>query len=332
MMKFGNISLFISLFFGAVNLSAQDLHFSQFDQNLLYSNPAMIGKFNGLSKFNLSYRTQWSSVTVPYESLSAAAETSSLFGTNKFGGGISFFRNNAGDSEFEVNSFNLGLSYSIKLNKNSALSLGFLGGVNTFTLDYNKLRYNSQYVPDKGFDPTVPNGESLSVESVTLPSLATGLSFHGKYAWGTLNTGFGLFNVLPSQLQFYNAENNPYEQRYTFNFNAEIKAGLNYFIPLIYLSQHQSLSESLFGAKYRYTIGQANNALDFGTVYRGNDAYALIFGLKFSDVYIGYSFDANVSDLQKSSNNRGASEISISYIYSPVKSYKRKFDSCPVFL
>lgn len=311
---------------------AQDLHFTQFDQNYLYSNPAMIGKFNGLSKFNLSYRTQWSSVTVPYESFSAAAETSSLFGQQKFGGGLSFFRNNAGDSEFEVNSFNIGLSYSVKINSTSALSLGFLGGINTFTLDYNKLRYNSQYVPDKGYDPSLPNGESLSVESVTLPSLATGISFHGKYNWGAINTGFGVFNLLPSQLQFYNAENNPYDQRFTFNFSAEIKTGENYIIPLVYYAQQQSLNESIFGLKYRFNIGKNSEAFDLGSVVRNNDALAFIVGVKFSDVYIAYSFDANVSDLKQSSASKGASEVSISYIYSPIKSYKRKFDSCPVFL
>lgn len=311
---------------------AQDLHFTQFDQNYLYANPAMIGKFNGLSKFNASYRTQWNSVSIPYVSMSAAAETSSLFGNNTFGGGISFFRNQAGDSEFQVNSVNIGFSYSIKLNKISAISLGFLGGINSYSLDYTKLKYNEQYIEDIGYSPSLPSGESLSAESVTLPSLSTGVSLHGKYNWGNLNVGFGLFNLLNSELQFYDSEQNPYEKRISFHFNSEIRAGLNYIIPLVFIAQHQSLNESVIGVKYRYSIGTQSNAIDFGVLNRYNDALSALIGFKISDVYIGYSFDFNTSDLQKSSNNKGASEVSVSYIYSPIKSYKRKFDSCPVFL
>ena len=312
--------------------NAQDLHFTQFDQNYLYANPAMIGKFNGLTKFNASYRTQWSSVSIPYVSMSAAVETSSLFGKNTFGGGLSFFRNQAGDSEFQVNSVNIGFSYSVKLNKNSAISLGFLGGINSYSLDYTKLKYDEQYVDDIGYDPSLPTGESLSTDNVTLPALSTGISFHGKYNWGNMNTGFGLFNLLDSELQFYSTEQNPYETRISFHFNSEIKAGLNYFIPLIFIAQHQSLNESIIGMKYRYTVNNQGNAIDFGVLNRFNDAVSAMIGFKLSDLYIGYSYDLNTSDLQKSSNNKGASEVSVSYIYSPIKSYKRKFDSCPVFL
>lgn len=322
----------VFLFTACFGLHGQDLHFTQFDQNYLYANPAMIGKFNGLTRVNASYRTQWNSVTVPYNSYSTAIETSSLFNNNTFGGGLSFFRNQAGDSEFAVNSVNIGLSYSIKIKKTFAISLGFLAGVNSYSLDYTKLKFDQQYIDDIGYSPSVHSGESLSRESVTLPSLAAGISLHGKYYWGNLNVGLGMFNVLDSELQFYTEEQNPYEKRFSFHFNAEIKAGVDYFIPLLFVAQHQSLNQSLIGFKYRKTVGIANNALDFGVINRFQDAVALLIGLKISDVYIGYSYDVNTSDLEKSSNNRGANELSISYLYSPIKSYKRKFDSCPVFL
>lgn len=332
MIKTHHISLFILLLCASYKLDAQDLHFTQFDQNYLYANPAMIGKFNGLTKVNASYRTQWNSVSIPYVSYSAALETSSLFNNNTFGGGISFFRNQAGDSEFEVNSVNIGLSYSVKIRKNVALSFGFLAGINSYALDYSKLKYNEQYIEDIGYSPGLSSGEALSTESITLPSLSSGMSLHGKYDWGTLNTGVGMFNILNSELQFYSSEQNPYEMRFSFHLNSEIKAGKNFLIPLVFIGHHQSLNQSLFGMKYRQTVGIGNNALDFGIINRYQDAVALLFGLKISDIYVGYTYDINTSDLKQSSHGNGATELSISYIYSPIKSYKRKFDSCPVFL
>jgi type IX secretion system PorP/SprF family membrane protein len=333
MMRTTNILFVVLLFIvGLKSVQAQDLHFTQFDQNYLYANPAMIGKFNGLTKVNASYRTQWNSVSIPYVSYSAALETSSLFNKNTFGGGISFFRNQAGDSEFQVNSVNIGFSYSIKIRKKMALSLGFLGGINSYSLDYTKLKFDEQYVEEIGYNPSIQSGESLSNESVTLPSLSTGISLHGKYYWGNMNVGVGLFNLLNSELQFYTSEQNPYEKRFSFHFNSEIRTGKDYIIPLVFVGQHQSLNQSLFGIKYRKTVGISNNALDFGIINRFQDASSVLFGIKISDVYVGYTYDFNTSDLKRSSNNKGATELSISYIYSPIKSYKRKFDSCPVFL
>jgi hypothetical protein len=44
---------------------AQDIHFSQFDQAMLWQNSAQVGAFNGQFRFAANQRNQWRSVTTP---------------------------------------------------------------------------------------------------------------------------------------------------------------------------------------------------------------------------------------------------------------------------
>src|SRR5687767_15922439 len=56
-----------------ISLKAQDLHFSQFMNSPLTTNPANTGFLpNGDYRLGINYRNQWSSVmTVPYKTMSA---------------------------------------------------------------------------------------------------------------------------------------------------------------------------------------------------------------------------------------------------------------------
>ena len=47
-------------------LHAQDGHYTQFYQNPLYLNPALIGDPSGAIRLGGIYRTQWQSVEAPY--------------------------------------------------------------------------------------------------------------------------------------------------------------------------------------------------------------------------------------------------------------------------
>src|SRR5437868_13426390 len=66
-------SLFILLTISSKGIS-QDIHFSQFFETPLLRNPALAGIFTGDLRVQAVYRTQWSSVTVPYQTGSLNAE------------------------------------------------------------------------------------------------------------------------------------------------------------------------------------------------------------------------------------------------------------------
>src|SRR5436305_8270435 len=58
--------IFISLTISYSGFS-QDIHFSQFFETPLLRNPALAGIFSGDLRIQGVYRTQWNSVTVPYQ-------------------------------------------------------------------------------------------------------------------------------------------------------------------------------------------------------------------------------------------------------------------------
>ena len=66
-------NLFI-LFMLSLGASAQDIHFSQFFETPLLRNPALAGIFSGDMRLQSVYRTQWQSVTVPYQTVSFNGE------------------------------------------------------------------------------------------------------------------------------------------------------------------------------------------------------------------------------------------------------------------
>ena len=93
---------------------AQDLHFSQYNENPSLVNPALTGSAYVL-RASVVYKDQWSAVTVPYRTLGASVEMKfkasswekiDPFKTRTFkksfsrlAGGLSFFSDKAGDGK-----------------------------------------------------------------------------------------------------------------------------------------------------------------------------------------------------------------------------------------
>lgn len=327
------------LFLSAMG-QAQDLHFTNHEYADMYLNPALTGKFNGSSRYSLVHRNQWSSVTVPYNTMAFTAEGSNLFLFNKLGGGLSAYRDVAGDSKFTNLKVDVALSYSILLDarKRHAISFGLQAGINQFSLDYSKLRYNAQYDVDAGYNGNLPTGEYLSKESVLNPSASFGILYHLSSNRMNLQTGAGFYNLIPTKLNFYETESNPYEVRSNIHALAEVSVSQkSIIIPSVLYSRAQSLSELVIGATHRYqidpniSIGQ-KKFVDLGVKWRYGDAVALIAGVSANDFTAVFSYDFNYSDLKTSSKGFGAYEIVLVYILNKTNASKRKFSTCPVFM
>ena len=69
--------IYYLLIFVCLSQSAfvQDMHWSQFNDNPIFQNPANSGKFQGDYRFHANYKDQWRSVTVPFTTLSLSADT-----------------------------------------------------------------------------------------------------------------------------------------------------------------------------------------------------------------------------------------------------------------
>ena len=54
--------------------NSQDIHFSQIFETPLLRNPSLAGLFKGDIRIQSVYRTQWNSITTPYQTTSISGE------------------------------------------------------------------------------------------------------------------------------------------------------------------------------------------------------------------------------------------------------------------
>ena len=77
-------------------LRAQDIHWTQFNNNPIFQNPAGVGNFKEDLRLTANYRTQWRSVTIPFQTSALAADTK----WKKWGFGLNYFHDQVGDGKF----------------------------------------------------------------------------------------------------------------------------------------------------------------------------------------------------------------------------------------
>src|SRR5215213_11074879 len=144
---------YVHLFFLACALQAgmklfsQDIHFSQFFEAPLLRNPSLAGIFTGDIRVQTVYRDQWNSLTNAYKTFSINAEYKMPVGKGSdfFTTGIQLLHDRAGTVSWVSTHVLPALNYhkSLKIEKNSYLSLGFMAGPVQRRFDRSKMTTNS---------------------------------------------------------------------------------------------------------------------------------------------------------------------------------------------
>src|SRR6187551_617568 len=99
--------------------AAQDIHFSQFYENAMLRNPALTGIFSGDFKAGINYRTQWGSISNPFQTVIASAETRIIVNKEQhdyFSFGISASYDHAGTINFNSTQITPAINYNKSLN------------------------------------------------------------------------------------------------------------------------------------------------------------------------------------------------------------------------
>ncbi len=327
-------SLFWCCYFGG---NAQDLHFSQFNATPSYINPALTGKFNGDGRFTANHRSQWRSVTVPYQTFAATMDFSKFGNTNNLGSGVSVYYDKAGDSKLTTLKADLALSYTIKLSydRKHSLSMGLQGGLKNITIDYSALRFDNQY-NGTAYDAGLGNGESFNYDKLLAATASAGLSYFYVDQKKVIVAGFGIYNLIKSDESFFTNGFSPLDPRVNSHVSAEIAVNeKTVLMPSVFVGKQGRQKEIILGGKVKQVLFDDNRyyrALSGGLFFRNRDALFLTGNMELNDFNFGLSYDFNVSSLKKASSYRGAYEISLIYVYSAQRSGSRKFSSCPVFI
>ena len=311
---------------------AQDIHFSQFFETPLLRNPSLAGIFTGDVRVQAVYRDQWNSVTNAYRTGSVNGELKMPIGkSNDFiTTGLQIMYDKAGTIGWTSTHVMPALNYhkSLSTDKNSYLSLGFMGGWIQRRFDPSKATTNSQY--DNG-----GIGENFSNTQFSYLDGSVGMSYNSNLAYNPDNNFFigaayHHFNR-PNQTFFYRNANIELQPK-----SGGIKLGVADNAYMTILGDHSKqggFSETVAGMMYGLKLGDDPINPDYtihaGAFLRLNDAIIPVVKLDYTPFSFSLSYDANISKLKPSSYGRGGFEISFSYI--GFRKSKGEYLLCPRF-
>src|SRR4051812_31328020 len=203
---------------------SQDLHFSQFFNSPLTTNPANTGFIpDGDYRFGINYRNQWSSVmTLPYKTMSAFGDVQLMKDRLENGwlgvGGV-ILRDVAGSGNLTSTKVYGSVAYHQMLGYSSLLSLGFNVGYANKQINTINLKFPDQF-DGKFFDNKLPTSVFLDRNNVSYLDMQVGMNYayfptENVY----VNTGFAVQHVNQPRESFFDNDlagiSNKVPMRYT---------------------------------------------------------------------------------------------------------------------
>jgi len=297
----------------------QDLHFSQFMNSPLSTNPANTGFIPGGDyRLGINYRNQWSSVmTVPYQTMSAFGDLQLMQGENGWlGAGGLILHDVAGSGNLTSTKIYASVAYHQTLNLASLLSLGFNIGYANKQINTSNLKFPDQF-DGHFFDNHLPTSVVLDRNNISYLDLQAGMNYAFFPNENTyMNAGFSTHHINRPRESFFDAAqgvDNRIPMRHTAFINGSFKLNEQWIInPNSYFSLQAKSYEWLIGANAHYNLsGDGEKILIGGIYYRSSDAVIPMIGIGLKDYTFSFTYDATVSTLKNYNNTRGAFEFSL---------------------
>ncbi|HMO63383.1 MAG TPA: PorP/SprF family type IX secretion system membrane protein [Ferruginibacter sp.] len=303
---------------------SQDIHFSQFYEAPLLRNPALAGIFSGDMRLQAVYRNQWQSVTVPFQTTSFNGEFKLPVGKGEdfmtIGG--QFLHDKAGTVALTTTHILPALNYhkSLSAERNTYLSLGFMGGLAQRRLDRSKMTTNSQY-DGNGYNGDLSDGETFTRNSYSYLDATVGMSFNSQVGDNEDNNVFAgvayhHFNK-PSNITFYGDNKSILNPKWVFSGGARLSmtedAYTTLYADYIVQGAHTQIIAGGLITKKLDDIAEPSYLVHGGLFYRLQDAIIPVAKLEARPLAISVSYDVNISRLSAASRGRGGFELALSY-------------------
>jgi type IX secretion system PorP/SprF family membrane protein len=314
----------LALLFATITVQSQDIHFSQFFEAPLLRNPALAGLFTGDLRIQAVYRTQWQSVTVPYQTTSLNAEYKLPIGKSEdfltIGGQVLYDK--AGTVAMTSTHVLPAVNYhkSLSGDRNMYLSLGFMGGMVQRRLDRSKVTTNSQF-DGSGYNGTLADGETFTNPSYSYFDGTAGMSFNTQIGENQddnvfVGVAYHHFNK-PSNISFYGDAKLVMAPKWVYSAGARMSATENSYVTFHadYIKQGPN-TQVIGGMMYTYKLDDSFDPkylIHAGGFIRWKDAFIPMAKLEMRPLAISVSYDANISQLTTATGGRGGFEMAISY-------------------
>ncbi|MDP9230339.1 MAG: PorP/SprF family type IX secretion system membrane protein [Bacteroidota bacterium] len=300
---------------------SQDLHFSQFFNSPLTTNPANTGFIpDGDYRLGINYRNQWSSLmSVPYKTMSAFGDVQVMRNKGDNGwmglGGV-ILHDVAGSGNLTSTKIYGSIAYHQTIGYGSLVSAGFNVGWANKQINVSNLKFPDQF-DGKFFDNKLPTGVVLASNNINYFDMQAGVNyayFPNEKIY--LNAGFSAHHVNRPHESFFDASQNNDNRvpvRYIGFLNGSFMLNDQWILnPNAYYTRQANASELVAGMNAHYNLsGDGEQLLIGGLYYRYKDAIIALVGLGFKDYVFTFTYDATMSTLKNYNNTRGAFEFSL---------------------
>ena len=313
---------------------AQDPVFSQYTAAPVHTNPALVGLFEGEIRLTANYRDQWSSVlgSDPIRTYAAAGELRyNMGGRDYLAVAADALQDAGGVSQFKVTRAGLGLAVQKYLDGGRGRDATYLGfgarigyGQNAF--DRSNVWFSSEF--DSVSVSVTPDGSSL--HAGYLAETRGYLDVSGGLNLAVVRRDYSLYAGLSAH--HLNSPN----VSFVFNAAEQLAARYSAMLGGEYLIDEdlRIMPSALFniqGGSRQFTAGSAlyykpdhNGDAGFRVGLYGRMANALDQGMYFESLVVsgqlevkrlavGLSYDINTSTLGRTTDGRGAYELSFSW-------------------
>jgi type IX secretion system PorP/SprF family membrane protein len=323
--------------------SAQDLHFSQWFNSPLTTNPANTGFIPDADyRLGANYRNQWSSIMAePYTTMSIWGDAQVFRNKIENGwlglGGV-ILRDQAGSGTLTSTEVYGSVAYHQMVGYTSLLTAGFNVGWVNKRINSTNLKFPDQF-DGKFFDNTLPTSVQIDQPNVNFFDMQVGMN----YAYFPtdkiyLNAGLSVQHINGARESFFSSDPAGFDsripKRYIGFLNGSFKTSDVVIInPMGYYTNQAGSSETVIGLNAQYNLSSdGDQQVIGGLYYRVGDAVIPMIGFVYKNIRLMFTYDVTVSSLSQYDGNRGAWEFAL-INYGTYTQYNgdRRQSLCPSF-
>ncbi len=305
-----------------LSVGAQDLHFSQWFNEPLLTNPANTGFIPDADyRLGANYRNQWSSVmSQPYKTMSIWGDAQVFRGriqSGWLGLGGAILHDVAGASSLSTTEVYGSVAYHQMLGYSSLLSIGFNTGWVNKRINNSNLKFPDQF-DGKFFDTNVPTSVTIDQPNVNYFDMQVGMNYaYFPNEKTYVNAGFSVQHINQARESFFNTDpvgyNNRIQPRFIGFLNGSFKTSDMVIVnPMAYYTQQADAHELVAGFNVQYNLsGDGDQQVIGGLYYRPSDAVIPMVGFIYKSIRLMFTYDVTTSSLKQYNNGNGAWEFAV---------------------
>ena len=310
-------------------LTAQDIHLSQFFASDHLLNPAKIGDFDGGYRFTANYRNQWRQINGdPLSTYIVSFDKAFHYYSHEIDGGIMVARDEFTGLNVTTTKILLSGAYGYTTESGHNFRVGIQPGLVFRNSIISGQTFPSQWDYDQGeFLKDKPMNENSLHQSLTQFDVDLGVQWSKHFSKATPRIGFAVNHLnMPKDTYF-----NQYKERLRIRqvANAQLDYQLSEKMmlqPNLLWTWTTKANDLVIGTNLKYKLENKTITGIWGGAYyrhgvaRIADAAIPVVGFTIKKFDLGFSYDVNISTLSTDvQNRRGSFEVSLIYTGASLK-------------